>query len=68
MLATETHTMINPFVVKDVPVVNQSIRPHLHQDMHGITSPSRLNLTTPSYTPDYVKSSEEVNHQAKEVK
>ena len=47
--------IINPFVVKDVLVVN-------------LTSPSRLNLTAPSYTPNYVISSEEVNHQGKEVK
>ena len=63
--------MINPFIVEDpskVPVVDQLVRPHLYQDVHGFTSTSRLNLTTPSYTPSYVKHSEEVNHQAKEVK
>ena len=47
---------------------DQSVRSHLYQDVHGLTSTSRLNLITPSYTPSYVKSSEEVNHQAKEVK
>ena len=51
-----------------VPVVDQLVRPHLDQDVHGLTSSSRLNSTTLSYTPSYVKSSEEVNHQAKEVK
>ena len=63
--------MIKPFMVKDsskVPVVNQSVRPHLYQDVHSITSTSRLSPITPSFTPNYVKSSEEVNHQAKEVK
>ena len=63
--------MIDPFIVEDpskVPVVDQSVRPHLYQDVHGLTSTSRLNLITPSYTPSYVKSSEEVDHQAKEVK
>ena len=63
--------MINPFIVEDpskVPVVDQSVRPHLYQDVHGLTSTSRLNLITPSYTPSYIKSSEEMNHQAKEVK
>ena len=60
--------MINPFISEDpskVPVVDQSVRPHLYQDVHGLTSTSRLNPTAPSYTPFYVKSSEEVNHQAK---
>ena len=63
--------MINPFILEDpskVLVVDQSVRPHLYQDVHGLTSTSRLNLITPSFTPSYVKSSEEVNHQAKEVK
>ena len=48
--------------------MDQSVRPHLYQDVHGLTRTSRLNLITPSYSPSYVKSSEEVNHQAKEVK
>ena len=63
--------MINPFMMEDPskePVVDQSVRPHLYQDVHGLTRTSRLNLTTPSYTPSYFKSSEEVNHQVKEVK
>ena len=49
------------------PVVDQLVRPHLYQDVHGLTSSSRLDLTAPSYTPTYVKSSEEMNHQGKEV-
>ena len=63
--------MINPFTMEDpskVLVVDQSVRPHLYQDVHSLTSTSRLNPIAPSYTPSYVKSSEEVNHQAKEVK
>ena len=63
--------MINPFTMEDpskVLVVDQSVRPHLSQDVHSLTSTSRLNPIAPSYTPSYVKSSEEVNHQAKEVK
>ena len=63
--------MINPFTMEDPskePVVDQLVRPHLYQDVHGLTRTSRLNPTAPSYTPSYVKSSEEVNHQAKEVK
>ena len=63
--------MINPFTMEDPSkelVVDQSVRPHLYQDVHGSTSTSRLNPIAPSYTPSYVKSSEEVNHQAKEVK
>ena len=64
---------IGPFIVEDpskVPVVDQLVRPHLYQDVHGLTRTSRLNPITPSYTPSYVKSSEEeeVNHKAKEVK
>ena len=63
--------MINPFIVEDpskVPVVDQLVRPHLYQDVHGLTRTSRLNPIAPSYAPSYIKSSEEVNHQAKEVK
>ena len=63
--------MIDPFIVEDpfkVPVVDQLVRPHLYQDVHGLTRTSRLNLITPSYTPSYINSSEEMNHQAKEVK
>ena len=63
--------VIDPFIVEGpskVPVVDQLVRPHLYQDVHGLTSTSRLNPITPSYTPSYIKSSEEVNHQAKEVK
>ena len=61
----------NPLDVMDpskVLVVDQSVRPHLYQDVHGLTSTSWLNLITPSYIPSYIKSSEEVNHQAKEIK
>ena len=57
--------MIDLFIVEDpskVPVVDQSVRPHLYQDVHGLTRTSRLNPIAPSYTPSYVKSSEEVNH------
>ena len=63
--------MIDPFIVEypsKVLVVDQSVRPHLYQDVHSLTSTSRLNPTAPSYTPSDIKSSEEVNHQAKEVK
>ena len=64
--------MIDPFIVEDpskVPVVDQLVRPHLYQDVHSLTSTSRLNPIAPIYTPSsYIKSSEEVNHQAKEVK
>ena len=31
--------MIDPFIVEDpskVPVVDQSVRPHLYQDVHGL--------------------------------
>ena len=55
--------MIDPFMVKHLPVVNQSVRPHLYQDVHGITSTSRLNLTASNFT-----TLKEVNHLAKEVK
>ena len=44
------------------------INSFISEDVHGLTRTSRLNPITPSYTPSYVKSSEEVNHQAKKVK
>ena len=50
--------MINPFTMEDPskePVVDQSVRPHLYQDVHSLTRTSRLNPTAPSYTPSYVK-------------
>ena len=63
--------MINPFTMEDPSkelVVDQLVRPHLYQDVHSLTRTSRLNPIAPSYTPSYIKSSEEVNYQAKEVK
>ena len=62
--------MINPFTLEDpskVLVVDQSVRPHLYQDVHSLIRTSRLNPIAPSYTPSYVKCNEDVNHQAKEV-
>ena len=60
--------MINPFIEEDtskVPVVYQLVKPHLYQKAHSLTRTSRLYPIAPSYTPSYIKSSEEVNHQVK---
>ena len=49
---------VDPLDVMDpskVPVVDQSVRPHLYQDVHSLTRTSRLNPIAPVIHPPTLK-------------